>query len=90
MHGNRESPPVSPQDGSGERSGKAAGRTPDVYAGGQSRNVLDLWADHWRKHRATGDVIIVRYADDFVVGFQHRGEAERFLRELKPASSRMP
>jgi len=36
VHGNRESPPVSPQDGGGERSGKAAGRTPDVYAGGQS------------------------------------------------------
>ena len=45
--------------------------------------VFDLWADHWRKHRATGDVIIVRYADDFVVGFQHRGEAERFLSELR-------
>ena len=45
--------------------------------------VLDLWAEHWRKHHATGDVIIVRYADDFVVGFQHRGEAERFLEELR-------
>lgn len=44
--------------------------------------VLDLWTDHWRKHRATGDVIIVRYADDFVVGFQHREDAEQFLREL--------
>ena len=44
---------------------------------------LDLWADHWRRHSARGDVIIVRYADDFVMGFQHRSEAEGFLRLLK-------
>jgi RNA-directed DNA polymerase len=44
--------------------------------------VLDLWVDQWRKQTAKGDVIIVRYADDFVIGFQYRGEAERFLREL--------
>ena len=34
--------------------------------------VFDLWADHWRRTQAHGDVVIVRYADDFVVGFQHR------------------
>ncbi len=45
--------------------------------------VFDLWAHRWRKRHAKGDVIIVRYADDFVVGFQHRYEAERFLGELK-------
>lgn len=45
--------------------------------------VLDLWVTHWRKHRAQGDVIVVRYADDFVIGFQHRWEAERCLQELK-------
>jgi len=44
--------------------------------------VFDLWAKQWRDRNAAGDVIMVRYADDFVVGFQHRGEAERFLREL--------
>ncbi|HVI69973.1 MAG TPA: reverse transcriptase domain-containing protein, partial [Pyrinomonadaceae bacterium] len=44
--------------------------------------VLDLWVTHWRKHRAQGDVIVVRYADDFVMGFQHRWEAERCLQEL--------
>ena len=44
--------------------------------------VFDLWVQQWRTKFATGDVIIVRYADDFVVGFQHRREAERFLREL--------
>jgi len=45
--------------------------------------VLDQWAHHWRRKRASGDVIIVRYADDFVIGFQHRQEAERFLVDLK-------
>jgi group II intron reverse transcriptase/maturase len=44
--------------------------------------VFDLWAKQWRTKSATGDMIVVRYADDFVVGFQHRREAERFLREL--------
>jgi group II intron reverse transcriptase/maturase len=44
--------------------------------------VFDLWIQAWRK-RANGDVIVVRYADDFVVGFQHRAEAERFLSELR-------
>jgi RNA-directed DNA polymerase len=44
--------------------------------------VFDLWVQQWRTKIATGDVIVVRYADDFVVGFQHRREAERFLREL--------
>jgi group II intron reverse transcriptase/maturase len=45
--------------------------------------VLDLWADQWRHKQANGDVIIVRYADDCVFGFQHRSEAEKFLRELR-------
>jgi hypothetical protein len=44
--------------------------------------VFDQWVHQWRTKFATGDVIIVRYADDFVVGFQHRREAERYLREL--------
>lgn len=46
-------------------------------------NVLDEWVDWWRGQHARGDVIIVRYADDFVVGFQHRQEAEAFLKALK-------
>src|ERR671919_647655 len=45
--------------------------------------VLDLWVMHWRKHHAQGDVIVVRYADDFVMGFKDRVEAERCLQELK-------
>jgi group II intron reverse transcriptase/maturase len=44
--------------------------------------VFDLWAQQWRTKYATGDMIVVRYADDFVVGFQHRRDAERFLQEL--------
>jgi group II intron reverse transcriptase/maturase len=50
--------------------------------------VLDLWANHWRDTAARGDVIIVRYADDFVMGFEHRSEAEQFLRLLKERMSK--
>lgn len=45
--------------------------------------VFDLWAQRWLKTQARGDVIVVRYADDFIVGFQHRAAAERFLAELR-------
>lgn len=45
--------------------------------------VLDLWARQWRGRHATGDMILVRYADDFIVGFQHRADAERFLADLR-------
>ena len=45
--------------------------------------VLDLWVEQWRKKQARGDVIIVRYADDAVLGFEHREEAERFLEQLR-------
>jgi RNA-directed DNA polymerase len=45
--------------------------------------VLDLWAERWRRREATGDMIIVRYADDFIVGFQHESDARRFLDELR-------
>ena len=43
--------------------------------------VFDLWAQHWRRHQAQGDMIVVRYADDIVLGFEHRPDAERFLRD---------
>jgi len=39
---------------------------------------FDLWAERWRRREATGDMIIVRYADDIVVGFEHEGDARRF------------
>ena len=45
--------------------------------------VLDLWAARWRQREATGDMIIVRYADDFIVGFEHESDARRFLDELR-------
>jgi RNA-directed DNA polymerase len=45
--------------------------------------VFDLWVQQWRKKQAHGDVIVVRFADDFVVGFQVRKDAEQFLGELR-------
>jgi RNA-directed DNA polymerase len=45
--------------------------------------VLDLWVCQWRRRHARGDVIVVRYADDFVMGFQHRDEARRCLQDLQ-------
>lgn len=45
--------------------------------------VLDLWVEAWRKKLAHGEVIVVRYADDAVLGFEHREEAERFLEQLR-------
>src|SRR5438128_7197973 len=45
--------------------------------------VFDLWVRQWRKKQAHGDVVVVRFADDFIVGFQQRSDAERFLAELK-------
>jgi group II intron reverse transcriptase/maturase len=44
--------------------------------------VFDLWVQRWRTNQARGNVIVVRWADDFIVGFEHRCEAERFLTEL--------
>jgi RNA-directed DNA polymerase len=40
--------------------------------------VFDLWAERWRRREATGDMIIVRYADDIVAGFEHEADARRF------------
>jgi group II intron reverse transcriptase/maturase len=45
--------------------------------------VFDLWADQWRRRNARGDVILVRFADDYVAGFEHREDAERFLADLR-------
>jgi group II intron reverse transcriptase/maturase len=45
--------------------------------------VFDLWVQAWRKKCAHGDVIVVRYADDIVVGFEFKDDAERFWSELK-------
>jgi hypothetical protein len=45
--------------------------------------VFELWIQQWRRKRARGEMIVVRWADDFIVGFQHRREAEQFLGELR-------
>jgi len=45
--------------------------------------VLDLWAERWRRREATGDMIIVRYADDVVAGFEHENDARRFLDAMR-------
>src|SRR5215218_410855 len=45
--------------------------------------VFDLWADQWRRRHARGDVIIVRFADDYIVGFEHRSDARQFLDDLR-------
>src|SRR5208282_2372189 len=50
--------------------------------------VYDLWVQRWRTRNATGDMIVVRYADDTIVGFQHQGDAKRFLNDLKDRLAR--
>ena len=60
-----------------------------VLANAYLHYVLDLWVHKsWRKRKVEGDMIIVRYADDFVTGFQHRWEAERFLDDLRARLAR--
>ena len=50
--------------------------------------VFDLWVQQWRHRQAKGDVIVVRYADDFIVGFQSKTEAEAFLAALRERLAR--
>jgi len=50
--------------------------------------VFDLWVHQWRNRQASGDVIVVRYADDFIVGFQSKTEAEAFLAALRERLAR--
>jgi group II intron reverse transcriptase/maturase len=45
--------------------------------------VFDLWVQAWRKKHAQGDVVVVRYADDMILGFQAQAEADRFLEDLR-------
>ena len=45
--------------------------------------VFDLWADQWRRRHARGDVVMVRFADDIVLGFEHRSDAEQFRQDLR-------
>ena len=50
--------------------------------------VLDLWAEWRRRQHARGDMIIVRFADDFIAGFEHLGDARQFLRDLRERFAR--
>ncbi|MDA1315947.1 MAG: group II intron reverse transcriptase/maturase [Acidobacteria bacterium] len=50
--------------------------------------VFDLWVEAWRNKNARGDVIVIRYADDFVTGFEERADAERFLEDLRERLAR--
>jgi RNA-directed DNA polymerase len=50
--------------------------------------VFDLWVHRWRQRQAHGDVVVVRFADDFVVGFEHRDDAEQFLADLRERLAR--
>ncbi len=45
--------------------------------------VFDVWANHWRQEKASGDVLMIRYADDIVLGFEYEGEAKAFLAEMR-------
>ena len=68
-----ETPEGTPQGGS------ASPLLANVYL----HYVLDQWAQWWRKRNALGDMIIVRFADDFVVGFEHQRDARQFLTDLR-------
>jgi RNA-directed DNA polymerase len=50
--------------------------------------VFDLWVHRWRRTQTRSDVVVARFADDFVVGFEHREEAKRFLAELRERFAR--
>jgi hypothetical protein len=68
----------------GQEEGTPQGGSVSPLLANLYRNsVFDLWAEQWRGRHARGDVIIVRYCDDFIVGFQHQDEAERFWVELR-------
>ena len=68
-----------PSDGDSPQGASISPLLANVYL----HYVLDLWVQHWRKRKAAGDVIIVRWADDFVVGFQHQSDSLVFLAELR-------
>jgi len=50
--------------------------------------VFDLWVQQWRRRQARGDVIVTRFADDFIVGFQHLSDARQFLHDLRERFAR--
>jgi len=66
----------------GETGTPQGGSASPLLANVYLHYVFDLWAHHWRKTQAHGDVIAVRFADDAVMGFQSKSDAERFLAQL--------
>ena len=74
------------EDGKRIRSDKGTvqgGSISPLLANVYMHYVFDLWVQKWRTQRTKGDVIVVRFADDFVMGFEHRGVAEQFLQDLR-------
>ena len=74
------------EDGTRTRSEEGApqgGSASPFLANVYLHYVFDLWVQQWRQRQARGDMIVVRFADDFIVGFQHKSDAERFLAELR-------
>ena len=67
----------------GTRRGQAGAVISPLLANIYLHYVFDLWAQQWRQRHARGDVIMVRYADDIVVGFEHQADAERFMAEMR-------
>ena len=63
--------------------GTPQGATSPLYANVFLHYVLDLWINDWRQRHATGEVIMVRYADDFVIGFREESDARKCLEALK-------
>ena len=70
---------IKPTEGGTPQGAVASPLLANIYL----HYVFDLWANRWRKHHAHGQVIIVRYADDIVIGFEHEAEAKRFLVDLQ-------
>lgn len=66
-----------------ERGTQQGGSISPLLANIYLHYVFDLWANKWREKKAQGDVIIVRFADDIITGFQNKAEADLFMRHLK-------
>ncbi|MDR5728577.1 MAG: group II intron reverse transcriptase/maturase, partial [Terriglobia bacterium] len=66
-------------DGGAPQGASASPLLANVYL----HYVLDRWVRQWRRKHAHGDVIIVRFADDFVAGFEHQADAQQFLSDLR-------
>ena len=67
----------------GERGAPQGAVISPILANAYLHYVYDLWVLQWRRTKATGDVIVVRYADDTIVGFEHEHEARQFLHDLQ-------